>query len=152
MVMEREQWAVMETEGTVGGDGEKRVDWTAFPVAACTKTVRVWYPTFRQYAKVGLRPTSCNTSTVAIVTCPSSSYLDPQFSASWTALFDDDIDSLVIKRQRAEISFLFTTSKFLRTNHVIHVIWPRCAIMRVGVSWRARKKKDLPFLCSRDQL
>ena len=32
-------------------------DWTAIPVAACTKTVRVWYPTFRQYAKVGLRPT-----------------------------------------------------------------------------------------------
>ena len=26
MVMEREQWAVMETEGTVGGDGEGTVD------------------------------------------------------------------------------------------------------------------------------
>ena len=26
-------------------------DWTAIPVAACTKTVRVWYPTFRQYAR-----------------------------------------------------------------------------------------------------
>ena len=25
MVMWREQWAVMETEGTVGGDGERRV-------------------------------------------------------------------------------------------------------------------------------
>ena len=37
--------------------GHLHSDWTAIPVAACTKTVRVWYPTFRQYAKVGLRPT-----------------------------------------------------------------------------------------------
>ncbi|KAL5481455.1 hypothetical protein EMCRGX_G021612 [Ephydatia muelleri] len=30
-------------------------DWTAIPVAACAKTVRVWYTTFRQYAKTASR-------------------------------------------------------------------------------------------------